>query len=73
MVTGLLPLLNINVALVLTIRGALGNASITLTGDFELTAGDVIGAFYVADGLATSLTLSPVSPSSTVWSVHRLT
>lgn len=72
LVTGLFPLLNVNVALVLSLRTILGNGTVTLTGEFELTAGDVIGLFYVADGLTIPLDLGG-SSSGTVWSVHRLT
>ncbi|WP_342437997.1 hypothetical protein NSS79_01400 [Paenibacillus sp. FSL L8-0436] len=72
LVSGLFPLLNVNIALLLTLRTILGNGTVTLTGEFELTAGDVIGLFYVSDGLTVPLDLGGTS-SGIVWSVHRLT
>lgn len=72
LVSGLFPLLNVNVALVLTLRTILGNGTVTLTGDFLLNAGDVIGLFYEADGLTVPLDLGGDS-SGIVWSVVRLT
>ncbi|WP_425287525.1 hypothetical protein [Paenibacillus jilunlii] len=72
LVTGLFPLLNVNIALVLTLRTILGNGTVTLAGEFDLTAGDVIGLFYEADGLTVPLDLGSTS-SGVVWSVHRFT
>ncbi|MFD2882106.1 hypothetical protein ACFTAO_49835 [Paenibacillus rhizoplanae] len=66
------PLLNVNIALLLSLRTILGNGTVTLAGEVELTAGDVIGLFYEADGLTIPLDLGGVS-SGIVWSVHRLT
>lgn len=56
LISGLFPLLNLSV-LVLTIRGILGNGTITLTGDVELNAGDTIDLFYEANGLTLTLNL----------------
>jgi hypothetical protein len=72
LVSGLFPLLNVNVALVLTLRTILGNGTVTLAGEFSLNAGDVIGLFYVADGLTVPLNLGGPS-SGIVWSAVRLT
>ncbi|WP_231505409.1 hypothetical protein [Paenibacillus massiliensis] len=72
LVTGLLPILNVNVTL-LNLRAVLGSATVTLTGDFQLTAGDVIGVFYVSSGLTLSLNLGGTAASMTNWSVHELT
>lgn len=71
MITGLFPVLNVNVALVLSLRTVLGNGTVTLAGDVELTAGDTVGLFYVADGL--TLTLDLGGPSAPVtWSIHQI-
>jgi hypothetical protein len=72
LITGLFPLLNVNVALVLTLRTILGNGTITLAGEVELNAGDVIGLFYEADGLTVALDLGGAG-SGINWSINRLT
>ena len=69
--SGLFPLLDVNVALVLDLRAVLGNGTITIAGEFELTAGDVIGLFYVSDGLTLSLDIGG-SGNGTVWSINQL-
>lgn len=65
-------MLNLNLIL-LTVRAVLGNGLVTLAGEVELTAGDVIGLFYNADGLAISLNLGGPDTGGIVWSVHRIT
>ncbi|MPN29790.1 hypothetical protein SDC9_177243 [bioreactor metagenome] len=60
-----------NIALVLTLRAILGSGTVTLAGEVRLNAGDVIGLFYVADGLTVPLDLG--GGSGIVWSVYRLT
>ncbi|NGP44495.1 collagen-like protein [Bacillaceae bacterium SIJ1] len=72
LVEGLFPLLNVNVALVLTLRAILGNGQVILQGDVELNAGDVISILYQSDGLTIDLNLGGGSPEGTIWSVHRL-
>ncbi|MGI6003985.1 MAG: hypothetical protein ACOX88_01010 [Christensenellales bacterium] len=72
LVSGLFPLLNVNVAIVLELRAILGNGTVTLTGDVELTAGDIIGLFYVANGLTLELNLGGVDSGGIVWSMHRI-
>ena len=46
LVSGLFPVLNVNIALLLNLRTILGSGSVTLTADVQLNAGDVIGIFY---------------------------
>ncbi|SFS59549.1 collagen-like repeat preface domain-containing protein [Paenibacillus sp. 453mf] len=72
LISGLFPVLNVNVALVLTLRAILGNGTVTLTGDLELTAGDVIGLFYAANGLTAALDLGGAGTPGIVWSIHRI-
>ncbi|WP_083659790.1 MULTISPECIES: hypothetical protein [Paenibacillus] len=72
LISGLFPLLNVNVALVLTLRAVLGNGAVTLAGDVQLNAGDVVGLFYDANGLAISLNLGGATSSGIVWSIFRL-
>ena len=70
LVSGLFPILNINLAL-LTVRTILGNGSVVLAGEVMLDAGDVIGLYYLASGLTLNLTLGGGS-DGTVWSVNRI-
>ncbi|MCW3790397.1 stalk domain-containing protein [Paenibacillus sp. LS1] len=66
LIKGYMPFLDVNIALVLTMRTVLGSATVTLTGDVELQAGDQVGLYYEADGL-------PIGFSTDiVWSIHRL-
>ncbi|MGG4448169.1 hypothetical protein [Brevibacillus porteri] len=66
------PVLNVNVALVLTLRAILGAGTVTLAGDVQLNAGDTLGLFYVANGLTINLNLGG-GGEGIVWSIHRLT
>ncbi|WP_234973040.1 hypothetical protein [Paenibacillus vortex] len=59
-------------ALVLTLRAVLGNGAVTLAGDVQLNAGDVVGLFYDANGLTISLNLGGATSSGIVWSIFRL-
>lgn len=72
LISGLFPLLNVNVALLLELRAILGNGTVNLAGDVELTAGDVIGLFYVDDGLTIALNLGGADAGGIVWSIHRI-
>jgi hypothetical protein len=72
LVNGLLPLLDVNVALVLDLRAVLGNGTVTLAVEVELTIGDIIGLFYVADGLSIDMNIGGPTGKGVVWSVHRL-
>jgi hypothetical protein len=70
--TGLFPLLNVNVPLVLTLRAILGNGAVVISGDIPLTAGDVLGLQYVSDGLAIGLNLGGGGAANgIVWSVRK--
>ncbi|WP_169810124.1 collagen-like triple helix repeat-containing protein, partial [Paenibacillus antarcticus] len=73
LVSGLFPVLDVNIALLLNLRTILGDASVTLTADVILNAGDVIGLFYVSGGLTIGLNIGGSAASGTVWSVHELT
>ncbi|ASJ56447.1 hypothetical protein BP422_24510 [Brevibacillus formosus] len=72
LILGDFPVLNVNIALVLTLRAILGAGTITLAGDVQLNAGDTLGLFYVANGLTTNLNLGG-GGKGIVWSIHRLT
>jgi hypothetical protein len=71
--TGLFPILNVNVVLVLTLRAILGSGTVVIAGDVPLTAGDVLDLQYVADGLTINLNLGGSGTTNgIVWSVRKL-
>ncbi|RAT99124.1 hypothetical protein [Brevibacillus sp. Leaf182] len=72
LIIGDFPVLNVNIALVLTLRTILGTGTVTLAGDVQLNADDTLGLFYVANGLTINLNLGG-SGEGIVWSIHRLT
>jgi len=51
--------------------GVLGNGTVTLAGEVELTEGDVIGLFYIDDGLSITIDLGG-GGAPIVWSIHRI-
>ena len=69
---GYLPILNVNVALILTLRALLGNADVSLAGTVNLNAGDVISLSYNPNGLLIAITLGGTLGSGVVWSVTRI-
>lgn len=71
LITGLFPVLNVNIAILLVLRAILGSGTVTLAGEVQLNAGDVIGLFYVANGLTIGLSLGGTS-NGIVWSVNRI-
>ncbi len=72
LVSSLLPVLNLNVTL-LNIRAVLGNAGVTLAGEADLAAGDVIGLYYAANGLTLTLNIGLGADNGVMWIVQRLT
>ncbi|AWX58973.1 hypothetical protein AB432_029720 [Brevibacillus brevis] len=72
LIIGDFPVLNVNIALVLTLRTILGTGTVTLAGDVQLNADDTLGLFYVANGLTINLNLGG-GGEGIVWSIHRLT
>jgi hypothetical protein len=73
LISGLFPLLDVNVLAVLALRTILGNGTVTLSGEVELSAGDVIGLFYEANGLTVPLDLGGAGAPGIVWSINELT
>lgn len=67
LITGYLPVLDVNISLV-NIRAILQASTVTLSGEVELNAGDVVGLYYFADTFNLSLTFGPV-----YWSINRIT
>ncbi|MGE7021640.1 hypothetical protein [Solibacillus cecembensis] len=72
LINGLIPILNVNILAVLVLRTILGNGSVTLAGEVELSLGDVIELFYEADDLTVPLKLGGDNTAGIVWSCHRL-
>lgn len=70
LLTGLLPILNVSVTL-LTLRAVLGNGTVTLSGEVQLTAGDVIGLYYVANNFTTGISIGG-SSNQVYWSVNQI-
>ncbi|WP_340013075.1 stalk domain-containing protein [Paenibacillus sp. FSL K6-1318] len=66
LIKGYMPFFDVNIPLILTMRTVLGSATVTLTGDVELQAGDQVGLYYEADGLSIGFS------TDIVWSIHRL-
>ncbi|MBD2863348.1 S-layer homology domain-containing protein [Paenibacillus oceani] len=67
LLSGYLPVLNVNIALVLTLRSVLGSGTVTLEGEALLMAGDMINLNYDADGMNIALNVGPVN-----WSIRQL-
>ncbi|WP_305037774.1 hypothetical protein [Polycladospora coralii] len=72
LVSGLFPVFNVDIVALLTLRTILGNGLVTLAGEVELDAGDVIGLFYEADGLTVSLDLGGSVTPGIIWSIHQI-
>ncbi|MGG3280485.1 stalk domain-containing protein [Paenibacillus solani] len=66
LIKGYMPIFDVNIALILSMRTVLGSATVTLSGDVELQAGDQVGLYYEADGLPLGFS------TDIVWSIHRL-
>lgn len=61
-----LPIIDVNVALVLTLRTILGSSTVTISDNVELEQGDVLNLLYDSDGLQNGFN------TNIVWSVHQL-
>lgn len=73
LITGTVPVFNVDIPLVLTLRTILGSGEVVLAGDVNLTQNDVIGLFYEADGLNLTLNLSSTTTApGVVWSMFSL-
>lgn len=72
LIAGNVPLLNVNILLLISLRAILGNGCVTLAGDLNLQAGDTVELVYVADGLVLTLNLGGVNPPGIVYSCHRI-
>ena len=73
LIYGLVPIVDINFPVFTRGRTPLASAEVVLVGNVDLNAGDVIGVFYLRDGLGFNLNIqgSPSVPGA-VWSVNSL-
>lgn len=62
-----LPILDVNILLVLSLRTILGTGQVILTGDVTFTGGDQIRLNYHSDGMLIQLELGRV-----IWSVQKI-
>lgn len=70
--SGLFPILNVNIALVLSLRAILGSGTVVISGDLPLVAGDVLDLQYIASGLGINLNLGGIGTTNgIVWSVRK--
>ena len=58
--TGKLPVFDVNIVLLLNIRTLLSSSTVTMAGTMQLTQGDTIGLFYKADGMSLAFTLQNI-------------
>ncbi len=72
LITGYLPVFDVNIALVLNLRTVLRNATVTLSGNAILSAGDVIGLQYDANGFTNMVNIGGDLIPGVVWSVTKL-
>lgn len=68
LLVGNLPVLDVNIAAVLTARVVLASGQVVMTGDVSLTAGDVVELAYNADGM----TIPTLSLEGVVFSMHSI-
>ena len=67
-----LPVFDVNVPLVLTLRTILGSSAVNLAGTINLSGGDVFTLAYNANGLTVPITIGGDLVSGVVWSVTRI-
>ncbi|MEY9980104.1 hypothetical protein [Lysinibacillus sp. RC79] len=72
LISGLFPVLNVAIPVLLILRAVLGNGTVTLAGEVDLNAGDTIDLFYNANGLTNGLALGGANSGGIVWSCHRI-
>ncbi|MFD0714725.1 stalk domain-containing protein [Paenibacillus sp. GCM10027626] len=70
LISGYMPIIDVNVALVLALRTILGSGTVSLEGDVQLNEGDVLELRYEANGLAIPINLG--DDVGVVWSVRQI-
>lgn len=72
LMSGYLPVLNVNVVLVLTLKAVLDRGVVTLSRNVMLSAGDVIGLFYQNSGFTSSINIGGGLIPGVSWAIRKL-
>lgn len=72
LISGYLPMLNVNVVLVLTLKAVLDRGVVTLSRNVILNAGDVIGLFYLNSGFTPSVNIGGGLTPGVSWAIRKL-
>jgi hypothetical protein len=72
LVTGYVPVFNVNIALLLNLRVLISVGQVVMTGDVNLSQNDIVGLFYNSDGLTINLIIGDTGELGIIWSVHSL-
>jgi len=71
LISGELPVFEVDLAGALKQRVILANSEVTLAGEVELNAGDIVGLFYEDDTMTLGLNLGSID-KGIFWSITRL-
>lgn len=71
-ISGYLPLFNVNIALLLTLKAVLDRGVVTLSRNVNLTAGDVLGLFYQNSGFTPSINIGGGLTPGVSWAIRKL-
>lgn len=72
LISGYLPMLNVNVVLVLTLKTVLDRGAVTLSRNVILNEGDVIGLFYLSSGFTPSINIGGGLTPGVSWAIRKL-
>ncbi|MDQ6481315.1 hypothetical protein [Dyadobacter sp. LHD-138] len=71
-ISGYLPMLNVNIILVLTLKAILDRGVVTLSRNVNLTAGDVLGLFYQNNGFTPFINIGGGLTPGVSWAIRKL-
>jgi len=71
-VSGYLPMLNVNIALVLTLKSVLDRGVVTLSRNVNLNAGDELGLFYQPSGFTPGINIGGGLIPGVLWAIRKL-
>jgi hypothetical protein len=69
LISGNFPILDVNVALILTLRCVLAEGDVSMSGVVTLAAGDTVVVNYVSDGFVIPVTFGSTQPM--YWSIFK--
>jgi len=72
LISGNIPILDVDIVLLLNIRVILGAGQVILVGDVNLSQNDTFSLFYNADGLNIPLNIGDTTQPGMIWSMHSL-